>query len=76
MQEFQKNNKLAKHIERMASTGQTGSITEWNTFLIELNQALTLTDVVKPFYCFNNKNKRIDTCGTQCDTCKNLKLMQ
>ena len=28
------------------------------------------------FYCFDEKNKRIDRCATQCETCKKLKLMQ
>ena len=28
------------------------------------------------FYCFEHKNKRIDSCVNQCDTCKELKLMQ
>ena len=30
----------------------------------------------KQFYCFDEKNKRIDCCMNQCDTCKELKLMQ
>lgn len=28
------------------------------------------------FYCFNEKNKRIDRCENQCGTCKKMKLMQ
>lgn len=28
------------------------------------------------FYCFNEKNKRIDRCENQCGTCKEMKLMQ
>jgi hypothetical protein len=41
-----------------------------------LKQQLILSGVVKSFYCFNEKNKRIDICGIQCTTCKDLKLMQ
>ena len=35
-----------------------------------------LYGVVKPFYCFDEQNKRIDKCGIQCTTCKDLKLMK
>lgn len=40
-QAFEKYPTLAAHIERMASTGQTGSGSEWSAFLRELNKALT-----------------------------------
>ena len=32
--------------------------------------------VVKSFYCFYDKNKKVGKCGNQCITCKSMKLMQ
>jgi hypothetical protein len=37
---FEKNEKLAAHIQRMASNGLIGSISEWSDFLKELNSAI------------------------------------
>lgn len=37
-QPFEKFPELAKHIERMANTGQTGNMKVWGNFLIELNR--------------------------------------
>lgn len=63
----------------------------WNYqegILITVNEAKLLLDIVKncsipdvvgrseQFYCFNEKNKRIDRCENQCGTCKEMKLMQ
>lgn len=39
-QRFEFHSDLAAHIERMANTGQTGSVIEWSRFLEKLNQAL------------------------------------
>lgn len=44
-----------------------------------IDEALTIPAVVgrsEQFYCFNEKNKRIDRCENQCSTCKEMKLMQ
>ncbi len=43
MMPFEKKPELADHIQRMASTGATGSIVEWSEFLNELNKALDRT---------------------------------
>jgi hypothetical protein len=48
--EFEKYPALAREIERMASTGITGSLIEWQRFLDALNVALTKADKAKPFY--------------------------
>ena len=40
MQPFEKHLELADHIRRMAATGRTGNMHEWNSFLSELNKAL------------------------------------
>lgn len=45
MQEFEKNKDLAAHIERMASTGITGSPIEWSEFLTALNEAIHQTRI-------------------------------
>ena len=45
----------------------------------EIVKLFAIPDVVgqsEQFYCFDEKNKRIDRCINQCDTCKELKLMQ
>lgn len=47
--------------------------------LDKLVKKLTIPNVVgrsEQFYCFNEKNKRIDRCENQCSTCKEMKLMQ
>ena len=77
MYEFEKHEKLTEFIQEMANTGKAPR--EWTTFIETLNQALRIHDVVgrsEQFYCFDEKNKRIDRCATQCETCKKLKLMQ
>ena len=38
MNAFEKYQSLTNHIERMASTGTTGNMHEWNDFLFELNK--------------------------------------
>ena len=46
---------------------------------IARTEQLTIPAVVgrsEQFYCFDEKNKRIDRCTEQCSTCKELKLMQ
>ena len=40
MNEFEKYKNLADHMERMASTGSTGSPKQWQEFTTELNKAL------------------------------------
>lgn len=40
MQEFENYPELAEHIQRMASTGNTGNLREWSCFLEKLNAAL------------------------------------
>tara|TARA_R110000822_G_C15095533_1_gene471248 strand:+ start:247 stop:396 length:150 start_codon:yes stop_codon:yes gene_type:complete len=44
MQEFEKYEALAGHIERMACTGKTGNALEWSEFLFELNTVLLVLE--------------------------------
>lgn len=39
-QEFERFPDLAKHIERMAMSGDVGSLSEWDDFLAALNEAM------------------------------------
>jgi hypothetical protein len=45
-QEFEAHPALAAHIERMASTGQTGSAAEWGDFLFQINVVLAMARFV------------------------------
>jgi hypothetical protein len=35
-----------------------------------LKQQLTLTDVVKPFYCANKQEDFLEDCKSQCEECR------
>ena len=41
-----------------------------------LKEQLTLTDVVKSFYCFEQSMNGYDKCGDQCTYCESLKRSQ
>lgn len=43
MQEFEKYPKLTTHIEKLASYGSYLSGSEWNAFLVALNEALKIS---------------------------------
>jgi hypothetical protein len=45
-QEFEAHPALAAHIERMASTGRTGSAAEWGDFLFQFNVVLAMARFV------------------------------
>jgi hypothetical protein len=47
---FEQYPALAGEIERMASSGTIGSLSEWQRFMDALNAALTKTGNMKPFY--------------------------
>lgn len=47
---FEQYPDLALEIERMASTGTTGSLADWHQFLDALNAALAKTGSIRPFY--------------------------
>jgi hypothetical protein len=36
----------------------------------ELKKQLTLTDVVKPFYCANKQEEFLEDCKSQCEECR------
>ena len=51
----------------------------YDAFIAGYESALRIHDVVgrsEQLFCFDEKNKRIDRCANQCNTCKGLKLMQ
>jgi hypothetical protein len=50
MNAFERHPDLAREIERMASTGTTGSLADWQCFMDALNVALTKPSQPKPFY--------------------------
>jgi hypothetical protein len=52
---FEQYPELAKHMERMASTGSTGNMNEWNQFCAQLN--LVLTDKGDTPFWFTNFNR-------------------
>ena len=45
----------------------------WNVLKVELKEAFSLTDVVKPFFCWQSKviNRK---CKKVCDVCKGTNL--
>lgn len=50
MNAFEQYPDLAREIERMASTGATGSLADWSRFTDALNAALTKPSQPKLFY--------------------------
>jgi hypothetical protein len=61
--------------KRLELQGEPITENQRNYIVFALRQEF-VAERSEQFYCFNEKNKRIDRCNGQCDTCKELKLMK